>query len=48
MRNYIKNAIDVDEEEDLSAEEIIERMHTHFRSKSNIAVDRVNFNKRKQ
>ena len=48
MRNYIKNALEITEEDNLLVQEILERMRKHFRNKSNIAVDRVAYNKRKQ
>ena len=48
MRNYVKNAIGISEEDDLTMNQIIEKMQIHFRNKSNIAVARVSFNKIKQ
>ena len=48
MRSYMKNAMGITEDQELTIDEIIECMQKHFRSKQNIAVDRVNFQRRRQ
>ena len=48
MRQYVKSAINIREEDNITTDDIIQKMMAHFRSKTNIAVDRVAFAKRKQ
>ena len=47
MRQYVKNAVNIREEDDTTVDEIIQKILIHFRNKTNIAVDRVAFAKRK-
>ena len=48
MRIHIKCAIDIQDEDESTIEEILDKIQTHLRQKRNVALDRVAFEQRKQ